>query len=649
MRSAFAALFLPFALFLSGCLSTQIGSRTEVNPVQGAALQGKVHGGENPIVGAKVYLYAANTSGFGSASVSLLDSPGYVTTDSNGSFSITSDYTCPAASSQVYIYAVGGNPGLAQGTNNLSAGMLAGLGSCGSLKSSTAVIVNEVSTIATAYAIAGYAVDATHVSSSGSTLALTGIANAFAAIPNLEQVTTAAGVTSYLGVANATTPAGNGTVPQAEINTLANILAACTNSTGTVTGPTNATPCYTLFTNAMSGGTTGTQPTDTATAAINIAHNPGATTIGSLQSANPPFQPVTSQLVDFTISIDYNGGGLNWPYAMAVDESGNVWVTNYSGNNVSEFSAIGVPLSGSSGYSGGGLLFANAIAIDSSGNAWVPSSASGQVARITEFNPSGEVLSGASGYTGSSIIAPSSIAFDASGNAWVANNNFLNNISEFNSAGTPISGTTGYRGGGLDEPVAVAIDTSGDAWIANGYSYGGLTEFSPNGTVLSCTGTCPVISDDASGIAIDASGDVWVLNIGYSSVSEVSSAGVRISQPMGYQNAGLYIPRGIAIDGAGNVWVANEGPIDSLCLGGNPCGSLSEYSSSGLPITLGRGYLGAGQTGLFYGMSIDGSGNVWVSSNAGYIVEYVGAAAPVVTPIVANLLPPYAQHAVNMP
>jgi streptogramin lyase len=646
MRITLGALSLVSVVVLSGCIGTRIGSNMQINPLQGASLQGSVHGGENPVVGAKVYLYATNTTGYGSASISLLDSPGYVTTDSNGNFSITGDYTCPNANSQVYLYAVGGNPGLAQGTNNPAAGMLAGLGSCGSLKSSTVVIVNEVSTIATAYAIAGYAVDATHVSSSGSALALTGIANAFAAIPNLEQVTTTGSGTSFLGIANTKTPAGNGTVPQAEINTLANILAACTNSTGAVTGPTNATPCYTLFTNAESGGATGTQPTDTATAAINIAHNPGLTNLLGLQPASPPFQPVTGSLHDFTISVNYSGGALDWPYGITVDGDGNIWVTNYSGNNVSKFSPIGAPLSGPSGFSGGGLLFANGIAIDASGNAWVPSSASGQVARITEFSSLGSVLSGASGYTGSDILAPSSIAFDASGNAWVTNYSFLDNISEFNSAGTPISGSTGYTGGGLDEPIAVAIDTSGDAWIANGYSYGGITEFSPSGTVLSCTGSCPVMSDEASGIAIDATGNIWVPNIGYSSVTEVNSAGMRIGNPTGFQNAGVDNPRGIAIDGAGNVWVANEGPDYAF---GAPSGSLSEYSSTGSPITIDGGYLGGGQPGLFYGMAVDGSGNIWISNNAGYVTEYMGAAAPVVTPIVANLLPPYGQHAVNEP
>src|SRR5271170_569594 len=117
--------------------------------------------------------------------------------------------------------------------------------------------------------MAGFATDATHVSSSGTPLAQTGIANAFANATNLADITTGAALT--------TTPSGSGTnvpngsiVPEAEVNTLANILASCVNSTG----PASST-CGTLFSNAMSGGTSGSTPDDTATAAINIAHNPG--------------------------------------------------------------------------------------------------------------------------------------------------------------------------------------------------------------------------------------------------------------------------------------------------------------------------------------------------------------------------------------
>lgn len=87
--------------------------------------------------------------------------------------------------------------------------------------------------------------------------------NAFVTASSLASLST--------GVALATTPGGNGTVPQTEINTLANVLARCINSTG----PAFAS-CATLFSDAKSGGTSGTTPTDTATAAINMAHNPAS-------------------------------------------------------------------------------------------------------------------------------------------------------------------------------------------------------------------------------------------------------------------------------------------------------------------------------------------------------------------------------------
>ena len=351
----------------------------------GARLTGTVHGGQQPIVGAHVYLLAAGTTGYGgagiapsssNASVSLLttgsgsDSVGeYVTTASDGSFSITGDYTCTTGQ-QVYLYALGGNPGAGA---NPAAGLMATLGNCpvaGVFPSSTFVMMNEVSTVAAAYAMAGFATDATHVGSSGTALAQVGIANAFANAANLVELPS--------GTALATTPAGNGFAPQAQINTLGNILAACVNSTGTVTGPTNPTPCYTLFSNALSSGTTGVQPINTATAAINIAHN-SATNIAnlySLASSSPPFAPgLTVQPKDFTVRLGFTGGGLYHPNMVAIDGKGNAWLSNLNNNSqagtVTEYSSLGAAISPSTGYAGGGLASAGYIAIDGSGNAWI--------------------------------------------------------------------------------------------------------------------------------------------------------------------------------------------------------------------------------------------------------------------------------------
>ena len=45
-----------------------------------------------------------------------------------------------------------------------------------------------------------------------------------------------------------------------------------------------------------------------------------------------------------------------------------------------------------------------------------------------------------------------------------------------------------------------------------------------------------------------------------------------------------------------------------------------------------------------------GPGNVWVSNDTlNTVTQFVGAASPVVTPIVANLLYPYGSRAVNRP
>ena len=70
------------------------------------------------------------------------------------------------------------NPGLTGGTNNTASGLLAALGTCPGtagttgnvFSSSLYVVMNEVSTVATAYALAGFATDAVHISSSGTAL-----------------------------------------------------------------------------------------------------------------------------------------------------------------------------------------------------------------------------------------------------------------------------------------------------------------------------------------------------------------------------------------------------------------------------------------------------------------------------------------------
>jgi hypothetical protein len=527
----FATIFgLCLPLVLTGCTLAPTATPTTASlsgtSGNGVAIHGKAFGGQQPVAGAHVYLYAAGTSGYGAAASSLLTSGSnttvdgsshyYVTTDSGGNFSITGDYTCITGTG-VYLYAVGGNSG--SGSNS-AVGLLATLGACpgaGNFASATPfVFMDEVSTIAAAYSMAGFATDATHVSSSGTTLAATGIKNAFANAANLASIST--------GQALATTPNGSGTVPQTEINTLANILASCVNSASS-----SSTACSTLFINARSAGSSGTTATDTATAAIYMAHNPAANiaALYALGTPTPPFAPALGSAPnDFTIGINFTGGGMYAPVEIAVDGSGKVWVSNNSGTSVSELNSSGGVVSGSP-FGGGGLDEPYGIAIDGSGNVWVANDYYSY--SVTKLNSSGGVVSG-SPFTGGGLNAPAGIAIDGSGNVWTANYVSSGSVTKLNSSGGAVSGSP-FTGGGLNYPQAIAIDGSGNAWIANGNS--SVSEFNGSGAAVSgSSGFTGGGLNAPTGIAIDGSGNAWTANYNTNSVTEFIGAATPVVTPI---------------------------------------------------------------------------------------------------------------------
>ena len=147
------------------------------------ALSGMVHGGQQGVSGATIQLYAAGATGYGSAATAFLTKT--VTTDAAGSFTITGDYTCPTASTQVYIVATGGNPGLSPGTNNAALAMMAALGPCGNLTSSTFIFIDEVTTVASVYALAPFMSAGGGTKLGTSSTNAKGLANAFATVNNL--------------------------------------------------------------------------------------------------------------------------------------------------------------------------------------------------------------------------------------------------------------------------------------------------------------------------------------------------------------------------------------------------------------------------------------------------------------------------------
>ena len=214
-----------------------------------------------------------------------------VMTDANGGFNISTLYTCPSSSAQVYLTATQGNPGLTSGTNNAALAMMVALGSCGNLSASTHVTINEVTTVAAVWSLAQFMTAYDHVGASATNSV--GIANSFAIAGVLASTDN--------GFSPGAAPATS-TIPTSELNSLADVLASCINTAGGTAGDGSA--CGKLFSYTTPIG--GTAPTDTIGAALNIALQPGVnvSSIFGLVTSSGPFQPtLTATPNDWTVAL----------------------------------------------------------------------------------------------------------------------------------------------------------------------------------------------------------------------------------------------------------------------------------------------------------------------------------------------------------
>jgi hypothetical protein len=626
-----AALLLPISA-LTGCGIGTVDTTQHVS----VAMQGKVFGGQQAVSGAKIQLYTVGTTGNGSAATPLIPSGSYylggasgctttggntcytgVYTDSNGNFTISNDYTCPSYGAQVYLASNGGNPGLGSGTNNAALVMMGALGSCGLLSNSTTVTINEVTTVAAAWALAHFATGYANIGASATNSA--GIANAFLDSQLLVNV----------GTGQTATLPSNITGEPAKIYALADVIASCVNSDGTAA-------CTPLFRAATPAG--GSAPTDTFGAALSIVKHPGqhVTDVYNVISPTPPFATTLSQAPnDWTVSLTATGGGLDMPTAMAIDQSNNVWVAGQAGP-LAEFGPQGTPLSGT-GYGLGTaeITQANSLVVDTVGNIWIAdyNSTYNGAGAVTKFLGStsgspGTVVNGTNGFPvffDSSIQYPNGLSADTNGDIFIANNG-SSSATVYNSSGGLVSASLGLYDGIYGEPQAVAADSSHGFWLSDDdYT---IAHVDQNGNLLAHVYCCY----ESYGLATDSAGNVWVANFLNNSFSEVSSAGaVSINQSA---VGGLYRPAQVVIDAAQNVWFTN--------LYGQTITEIAGINATtvGAAISPTAGTYGTGGYGLDaslsnpYSIAVDTAGNIWVSNEGKRAVTmFVGVATPTATPI----------------
>jgi streptogramin lyase len=587
------------AVGLVGC-GVSPSSLTSSTPVVAEAFGGRIFGGNQPISNAVIQMYSPGTNGYGSSAAPLLNRQ--VTTNANGSFSLVNAFNCPSSSTPVYLVVTGGNPGLTSGTNNRALVMMGLLGTCGSLNSSSYFVINELTTVAAVWSLAPFMVDYAHIGTSAGNVQ--GLLNAFATAENLVAIET--------GTAPGHAPS-IATIPQAEINTLGDVLAGCINSNGS-TSLTAA--CGRLFSAATPNG--GTTPADTVAAALDIARNPGHN-VGSLYStvaSGAPFQPtLASGPSDWTLAITYSSPALKTPSDIAIDSQGNAWVLSSTGSNSSSISILNIG-GISATYPQSGNSFGR-IALDPYDDPWLTNPFA---SNVVELNSSGGRAT-LNPFSGAGIQGPGPLAFDGSGNVWIANSG--PSVSKLSANGAALS-SSGFNTAGIGS-TALALDTSGNVWVADSAN-NKIEVLSQTGAAIPGSPYSSIGMNGPFAIAIDSVGGAWVANRAGSSLTRLTSFGDTVAGSP-YYGGGLTAPIDLAVDGLGNVWLANSGSS-----------SVSEFLSTGSAQSGGSGYGSAALQNPFR-VALDRSGNVWVANQgtsvvgSGMITQIVGAAAPVVTPL----------------
>lgn len=465
-------------------------------------ITGIVHGGQQAVSGATIQLYSVNTATNGGASTPMLTAT--VKTASDGSFTITGLYTCSASNPLVYIVASGGNPGLGGTVNNSDLALMAAIGTCTTLNSSTYIVINELTTAAAVKALAPFIVDAAHIGSSPTNLM--SIAGQFDQANSGLDLTTGQFSSTQVYVTDL------------QLTTIANILAACVNTSGGTSG--DGTPCGKLL--QLSGGGS----TDTITAALQMVLFPvnNASALYGLIVATAPFQPYFSSVPsDLTVAV-----GFPLPpniRAGTLDSNGHVWL-----------------------YTGG---YSYNTATDTS------TDLQGQIAVYdNNFNQLFTIATGTPGAGG--LYYPVSMTPDASGHVFVVNAN--NTISEFGSTGTALSPAGGWSlgitpvftgtGSGnsyVDNTAQVDpihVDALGNIWGISPFGASNCyIEMNSSGTLITPAGTfCGLSGGNLSDVAPDGSGNAWMS--GSSTISKVNAAGAQAA--LAPNSPGCFYPSTVA-------------------------------------------------------------------------------------------------------
>jgi uncharacterized protein (TIGR03437 family) len=367
--------------------------------------------------------------------------------------------------------------------------------------------------------------------------------------------------------------------------------------------------------------------------------------------------PATSALLCFggmgRVAVDGAGN-------LLIADSGNQRIRKVSAGTINTVAGNGIAccFSGDGGPAAGAQLnYPWDVAVDGAGNVFIADEGNRRVRKVSPggtintlagngascpLGPNGPSCPPADGGLATSVPLTNlwGVAADGAGNLFIAD--YLSGLRKVAPDGTITTVGDGPR----DGVSRVTIDSSGNLYLTDDLGVR-IRKISPDGTISTVAGGKLGSSGDGGpatqaeldtwdsdgpggGLAVDGAGDVFIADTYNDRIRRVSPSGIIVTVAGGgtsdlgdggpATNANLAEPFSVASDSAGNLFIADS--YNNLIRKVSPDGNITTIAGNGS-----SGYSGDGGSATSAalsgptGVAVDGAGNIYVADNGNNAVR----------------------------